>query len=83
MLCLGCQSGAKHLSMVITRARFEALVSDLLARTKQPCKDCLKDAGVATSDIKEVLLVGGMTRMPKVAPSAVPCPFGRRQKRLL
>ncbi|KAK9842294.1 hypothetical protein WJX81_004981 [Elliptochloris bilobata] len=59
-------SGAKHLSLVITRARFETLVSDLLARTKQPCKDCLKDAGVSASDIKEVLLVGGMTRMPKV-----------------
>jgi len=62
------QSGAKHLSLVITRARFEALVADLLARTKQPCKDCLKDAGVSTSDIKEVLLVGGMTRMPKACP---------------
>ena len=62
------QSGAKHLSLVITRARFEALVADLLARTKQPCKDCLKDAGVSTSDIKEVLLVGGMTRMPKARP---------------
>lgn len=66
----GLQSGAKHLSLVITRARFEALVADLLARTKQPCKDCLKDAGVSTSDIKEVLLVGGMTRMPKVSPSS-------------
>ena len=60
------QSGAKHLSLVITRARFETLVADLLARTKQPCKDCLKDAGVSPRDIKEVLLVGGMTRMPKV-----------------
>lgn len=42
------------------------LVGDLLDRTKQPCKDCLKDAGVSAADINEVLLVGGMTRMPKV-----------------
>ena len=41
-------------------------MADLLQRTKQPCKDCMKDAGVSASDIKEVLLVGGMTRMPKV-----------------
>lgn len=46
--------------------RFESLVDALLARTRQPCKDCMKDAGVSPSDIKEVLLVGGMTRMPKV-----------------
>ena len=65
-MLVGRQSGAKHLSLVITRARFETLVGDLLARTKQPCKDCLKDAGVSPRDIKEVLLVGGMTRMPKV-----------------
>ena len=45
--------------------RFESLVADLLQRTRQPCKDCMKDAGVSPSDIKEVLLVGGMTRMPK------------------
>ena len=48
--------------------RFESLVEGLLNRTKQPCKDCMKDAGVSSSDIKEVLLVGGMTRMPKVRP---------------
>ena len=46
--------------------RFESLVEGLLNRTKQPCKDCMKDASVSSSDIKEVLLVGGMTRMPKV-----------------
>ncbi len=46
--------------------RFEQLVEKLLQRTEQPCKDCLKDAGVAAQDINEVLLVGGMTRMPKV-----------------
>ncbi|BDA45607.1 Heat shock 70 kDa protein, mitochondrial [Coccomyxa sp. Obi] len=59
-------SGAKHLSMTITRAKFESLVHPLLERTKPPCHDCMKDAGVSPSDIKEVLLVGGMTRMPKV-----------------
>jgi Hsp70 protein len=63
-------SGAKHMSMNITRAKFESLTADLLQRTKQPCLDCLKDAGVSPSDIKEVLLVGGMTRMPKVPPSS-------------
>ena len=52
--------------MTITRAKFESLVGDLLSRTKEPCKACMKDAGVSQSDIKEVLLVGGMTRMPKV-----------------
>lgn len=46
--------------------RFESLVDALLSRTRQPCKDCMKDAGVSPSDIKEVLLVGGMTRMPRV-----------------
>lgn len=60
-------SGAKHLSMTISRAKFESLVGDLLNRTQQPCRDCMKDAGVSASDINEVLLVGGMTRMPKVS----------------
>ncbi len=65
-------SGAKHLSMTITRAKFESLVHPLLERTKPPCRDCMKDAGVSASEIKEVLLVGGMTRMPKVrSPRAV------------
>jgi molecular chaperone DnaK (HSP70) len=59
-------SGAKHLSMTITRAKFESLTQPLLERTKAPCRNCMKDAGVSPSDIKEVLLVGGMTRMPKV-----------------
>ena len=59
-------SGAKHLSMSLSRAKFEQLTADLLARTQQPCRDCMRDAGVAASEIKEVLLVGGMTRMPKV-----------------
>ena len=47
--------------------RFESLVADLLNRTKQPCKDCMKDAGISSGDISEVLLVGGQTRMPKVS----------------
>lgn len=59
-------SGAKHLSMTISRAKFESLVQPLLERTKGPCSACMKDAGVSPNDIKEVLLVGGMTRMPKV-----------------
>ena len=58
--------GAKHLSMNLTRSKFEQLTDPLLNRTKQPCKDCLKDAGLKQSEISEVLLVGGMTRMPKV-----------------
>ena len=59
-------SGAKHLSMSLSRAQLEKHVGDLLERTKQPCKSCMKDAGVSMSDIDEVILVGGMTRMPKV-----------------
>lgn len=59
-------SGPKHLAMKITRAKFEALVDDLIERTIAPCKTAIKDAGVSVSDIKDVILVGGMTRMPKV-----------------
>jgi len=59
-------SGPKHLTMTLTRAKLELLVKDLLERTKQPCHQCMKDAGVSPKDITEVLLVGGMTRMPKV-----------------
>ncbi|KAK9840256.1 hypothetical protein WJX74_006294 [Apatococcus lobatus] len=73
-------SGAKHLTMTITRSKFEQLVEKLLARTEQPCKDCLKDAGVAAQDINEVLLVGGMTRMPKVQ-SIVKGLFGKEPSR--
>lgn len=60
-------SGAKHLSMTLTRAKLESLVEGLLERTRGPCVACMKDAGVGSSEIKEVLLVGGMTRMPKVS----------------
>jgi len=58
--------GPKHLEMQITRAKFESLTEALIKRTIAPCQSCLKDAGVAKSDIHEVILVGGMTRMPKV-----------------
>jgi molecular chaperone DnaK len=59
-------SGPKHLNLKITQAQFEGLVDSLVQRTLEPCKQCVKDSGLAKSDIDEVLLVGGMTRMPKV-----------------
>ncbi|KAE8686790.1 Heat shock 70 kDa protein [Hibiscus syriacus] len=59
-------SGAKHLNITLTRSKFESLVNHLIERTKAPCKNCLKDASISTKDIDEVLLVGGMTRVPKV-----------------
>ncbi len=60
------QTGPKHLTMKLTRAKLEALVDDLITRTIEPCKAALKDAGLKAGDIGEVVLVGGMTRMPKV-----------------
>lgn len=59
-------SGPKHLVLKLTRAKLESLVDDLIQRTLEPCKAALKDAGVSASEIEEVILVGGMTRMPKV-----------------
>jgi molecular chaperone DnaK len=59
-------SGPKHLTMKLTRAKFEALVDDLVQRTVEPCRKALKDAGLSATEIDEVILVGGMTRMPKV-----------------
>ncbi len=59
-------SGPKHLNIKITRAKFESLVEDLITRSIEPCKAALKDAGISASDIEDVVLVGGMTRMPKV-----------------
>jgi molecular chaperone DnaK len=59
-------SGPKHLNIKITRAKFEALVSDLLDKLEKPCKVALKDAGLSAGDINEIILVGGMTRMPAV-----------------
>ena len=60
------QSGPKHLTMKLTRAKFEALVEDLVQKTIEPCRKALKDAGLTAGEIGEVVLVGGMTRMPKV-----------------
>ena len=59
-------SGPKHLTMKLTRAKFEALVDDLIQKTVEPCRLALKDAGLSAAEIGEVVLVGGMTRMPKV-----------------
>ncbi|MGE0806188.1 MAG: molecular chaperone DnaK [Burkholderiaceae bacterium] len=59
-------SGPKHLTMKLTRAKLEALVEELIQRTIEPCRTALKDAGVKASDIDDVILVGGMSRMPKV-----------------
>ena len=59
-------SGPKHLTMKLTRAKFEALVDDLIQKTVEPCRKALKDAGISAAEINEVVLVGGMTRMPKV-----------------
>ena len=60
------QHGPKHLNIKLTRAKLEALVDDLIQRTIGPCRNALKDAGLKASEINEVILVGGMTRMPKV-----------------
>ncbi|MCE2646099.1 MAG: molecular chaperone DnaK, partial [Burkholderiaceae bacterium] len=59
-------SGPKHLNMKLTRAKLEALVDDLIEKTIEPCRIAIKDAGVKAADIDDVILVGGMTRMPKV-----------------
>ncbi len=60
------KTGPKHINMKMTRAKLEALVEDLISRTIPPCKTALKDAGLSASEIDEIILVGGMTRMPKV-----------------
>ena len=59
-------SGPKHLNMTLTRAKFEELVSDLIARTIDPCLQAIKDAGLKPSDIHEVIIVGGSSRIPKI-----------------
>ncbi|WP_425033585.1 molecular chaperone DnaK [Pelagibacterium sp.] len=59
-------SGPKHLQLKLTRAKFESIVEDLIKRTIDPCRAALKDAGISAGEIDEVVLVGGMTRMPKV-----------------
>ena len=60
------KTGPKHINLKMTRAKLEALVEDLISKTIPPCKTALKDAGLSASDISEIVLVGGMTRMPKV-----------------
>ena len=60
------QSGPKHLAMKLTRAKFESLVDELIERTIEPCRVAIKDSGLKVTDIEDVILVGGMTRMPKV-----------------
>src|SRR5262249_39020056 len=74
------QHGPKHLNIRLTRAKLEALVEDLIERTVGPCKAALKDAGLSGSDIQEVILVGGQTRMPKVQ-ETVKNLFGREPHR--
>lgn len=73
-------SGPKHLNIKLTRAKLEALVDDLVRRTIEPCKAALKDAGLKASEIDEVILVGGMTRMPKII-ETVKQFFGREPHR--
>ena len=58
--------GPKHLSLTLSRAKFESITGDLIQRTFNPCENAIRDAGVQRSDVHDVLLVGGMTRMPKV-----------------
>ncbi|KAI5961532.1 SSC1 [Candida theae] len=70
-------SGPKHINQKITRAQFEQLVEPLIKKTIEPCKKALKDAGLSTSDISEVILVGGMSRMPKVV-ETVKSIFGKQ-----
>ncbi|XP_028130906.1 heat shock 70 kDa protein cognate 5 [Diabrotica virgifera virgifera] len=73
-------SGPKHMNLKLSRSKFESLVGDLIKRTIQPCQKALKDAEVSKTDIGEVLLVGGMTRMPKVQ-STVQDIFGKQPSR--
>jgi molecular chaperone DnaK len=73
-------SGPKHMNVKLTRAKFESLVEDLIQRSIEPCKVALKDAGVSASDIDEVILVGGQTRMPKVQ-EAVEKLFGKAPRK--
>ncbi len=74
------QSGPKHLAIKITRAKFESLVEELIARTIKPCEIAVKDAGVKLTDIDDVILVGGQTRMPKVQ-EAVKNFFGKEPRK--
>jgi molecular chaperone DnaK len=73
-------SGPKHLALNLTRAKLESLVEDLIERTLAPCKIALKDAGLSVSDVNDIILVGGQTRMPKVA-ERVQALFGKEPRR--
>lgn len=73
-------TGPKHLAMKITRAKFETLVEDLITRSMEPCKIAIKDAGLSVSDIDDVILVGGQSRMPKVQ-EAVEAFFGKAPRK--
>ena len=73
-------SGPKHLAMKLTRAKFESLVDELIGRTIEPCRIAIKDSGIKASDIDDVILVGGMTRMPKVV-DAVREFFGKEPRK--
>jgi molecular chaperone DnaK len=73
-------TGPKHMNVTITRAKFEGMVEDLIARSIEPCKIAMKDAGVTASDVDEVILVGGQTRMPKVQ-EAVEKLFGKAPRK--
>lgn len=73
-------SGPKHLNIKLTRAKFESLVEDLISRTIEPCRVAVKDAGINVSDISDVILVGGQTRMPKVQ-EAVKDFFGQEPRK--
>ncbi|HOX88691.1 MAG TPA: molecular chaperone DnaK [Burkholderiaceae bacterium] len=73
-------SGPKHLNIKLTRAKFESLVDELIERTIEPCRKALKDAGASASDISDVILVGGQTRMPKVQ-DAVKAFFGKEPRK--
>ena len=74
------QTGAKHLNVKMTRAKLESLVADLIERTEAPCRQALADAGLSASDIDEVILVGGQTRMPKVQ-ERVKALFGKEPRK--
>lgn len=73
-------SGPKHMNLKLTRAKLEALVEDLIERSIEPCRTAMRDAGVGASDIDEIILVGGMTRMPKVQ-DAVEKLFGKAPRK--
>jgi molecular chaperone DnaK len=74
-------SGPKHINKVLTRSKLEALVAHLITKTVEPCKKALADANVKTSEIEDVILVGGMTRMPRVV-ETVKSVFGREPSKV-